>query len=299
MRERVVQELGVKLLQIHRSGRAAVLLALATALDSCSTITPDLYPDDIARKKMPELDLVNHIQCQLGQAVVKVLKQEAQAKVTSWLPGWGAKVSLSLAVDVKDNLSPGLSFTHPLENAISVFHRNGNVTTPQNRSVGLGFTWSGDATRTETLGFFYSVHDLTSSGFDWSTCEAKGSYLSSDLKIAEFLEKGVSISHSMSAFPQKPGVSPYQTFTYEVKFIVTTSGSVTPAWKLVELSADQSSSLYMASRIHTDDLTITFGPVKTDKKTKATTPSPELEQQHLANLIGQAVANSLQGRHQQ
>jgi hypothetical protein len=105
--------------------------------------------------------------------------------------------------------------------------------------------------------------------------------------------KGLDISYQPGVIIRKPGEAPYSTFTYEVKFIVTETGSVTPAWKLLRVSANQTGTLFSGSKIETDDLTITMGKVDTkDGKTQA---SPELDQQHLANLIGQAVSNALQG----
>ncbi|MFD1951545.1 hypothetical protein ACFSGX_12295 [Sphingomonas arantia] len=272
-------------------------------LGGCATTTPNLRngSQTLRDETLSEQHLIYHIQCQLASAVHQAVAfdklnahkpPELRAK---WLSEWGAKISLVLSVNNKNAFAPGLTLNHPLANAVTVFG-SGDVTTAQNRSVGLGFTWSADATRTETIGFFYSFKELLESPIKPELCEPSiGPYLSSDLKIAEFLLKGVDISMQNGAVTRKAGESPYETFTYQVKFIVTTGGNITPAWKLVELTANQSGNLFAASRIHTDDLTITMGKVKEDVAGKAT-PLKSLDDQHLANLIGQAVANSLQGR---
>jgi hypothetical protein len=287
--------------------KIGVLASLAAGLGGCATITPSFRgpSQTLQAETLTEQHLIFHVQCQLATAVADAVKLDQANAGTApaalratWLRDWGAKVSLVMSVNNKNNVSPSLSFTNTLENAVTVFTQNGNVTTGQNRSVGLGFNWSADATRSETIGFFYSFKDLLDSAIDPAKCKpSMGPYLSSDLRISDFLTKGVDISLQPGAIIRKAGESPYSTFTYEVKFIVTTGGTANPAWKLVELTANQSGNLFAASRIHTDDLTITMGKIET-KDGKAV-PTLEFDQQHLANLIGQAVSNSLQGRPQQ
>lgn len=292
----------------RRFVQVGTLVVSVAALAGCATTTPDFRgPSETPQHQwLSQQHLIYHIQCQLAMAVTEAVKfDEANAANVppelraKWLSEWGAKVSLVLSVNNKNNVSPNLTFTNPLENAVTVFSKNGNVTTGQNRSVGLGFSWSADATRTETIGFFYSFKDLLASNIDPEKCKpSTGPYLSSDLKIRDFLMKGIDISFQPGAIIRKEGQSPYSTFTYQVKFIVATGGSANPAWKLVELSLNQSGNLFAASRIHTDDLTITMGKIETKPDGKVA-PTLEFDQQHLANLIGQAVSNSLQGRPQQ
>lgn len=291
----------------RRLVKVGLLAVLAVQVAGCATVTPDFRTSTQKPQEqwLSEQHLIFHIQCQLASAVGNAVKfDEVNApnvpedRRAKWLEQWGAKVSLVLSINNKNNFSPSLSLTNPLENAVTVFNKNGNVTTGQNRSVGLGFNWSADATRTETIGFFYSFADLKALSIDPKKCKPSiGPYLQSDLKISDFLMKGLDMSFQPDALLRKSGESPYTTFTYQVKFIVTTGGNLTPAWKLVELSANQSGNFFSASRIHTDDLTITMGKVET--KDGKVVPTLGFDQQHLANLIGQAVSNSLQGRPQQ
>jgi len=130
------------------------------------------------------------------------------------------------------------------------------VTTARSRKLGLGFNWSADATRTETLGFFYSFEELANANIDTAQCKpSQGPYLSSDLKITDFLMKGLDMSFQDGMLFPKTGESPYETFTYDVKFIVTTAGTINPSWTLLRVSIDPSGNLFGSSRIHTDDLT--------------------------------------------
>ncbi|ANC86667.1 hypothetical protein A7E77_07035 [Sphingomonas sp. NIC1] len=282
-----------------------LLAVLGAGLGGCATMTPDFRSNSQTAPEqwLSQQHLIFHIQCQLANAVAKAEKFDQDNAVNvpperraAWLGQWGAKVSLVLSVNNKNNFSPSLSATTPLENAVTVFTKNGNVTTGQNRSLGLGFSWSADATRTETIGFYYSFEDLKKLTLDPTKCKPNtGPYLASDLKIDDFLMKGLDMSFQPDALLRKDGESPYTTFTYQVKFIVTTGGNLTPAWKLVELSANQSGNLFAASQIKTDELTITMGKVVTDDKGNKV-PRKDFDDQHFANLVGQAVANALQTR---
>ena len=292
--------------------RSATLLLLCDGvmLAGCSTITPDIGDTSLKapQRWLSERQLIDHVQCQLGQAIrIAAKEDEHNLSMTdpkyraTWLRGWGAKVSLAIAVDDKAGFTPGVTLNDPLENAVSVFAKNGNVTTGQSRSLGFGATLSSEATRTETIGFFYPFADMIDDKvIDYEACsKSQGHFLSSDLKIDDFVGKGMSVANTSGVLYRKPGESPYQTFTYEVKFIVIQGASITPAWKLLRVSADQSGTLFAGQKMRTDDLTITMGKVDKDPVTSATTPSSALDQQHLANLIGQSVANALQGRPQQ
>jgi hypothetical protein len=76
------------------------------------------------------------------------------------------------------------------------------------------------------------------------------------------------------------GTSP-DTISYEIKFIIVSSGNVTPAWKLVQVSANMSGTFFSTGRTRTHDLIITIGP--DDNRTLYS---------HLASEIGQAVSGS-------
>jgi hypothetical protein len=69
--------------------------------------------------------------------------------------------------------------------------------------------------------------------------------------------------------------------SYEVKFVIVSSGNVTPAWKLVNISANTSSTFFSTNRTRTHDLIITIGP--DDTRTQFS---------HLASQIGQSVSGA-------
>jgi len=58
-------------------------------------------------------------------------------------------------------------------------------------------------------------------------------------------------------------LGPYSVST-ELKFVIVSSGNVTPTWKLLSVSANTSGTLYSAGRTRTHDLIITVGPPNGD-----------------------------------
>jgi hypothetical protein len=67
----------------------------------------------------------------------------------------------------------------------------------------------------------------------------------------------------------------------EIKFVIVSSGNVTPTWKLVNISANTGSSpLFSAGRTRTHDLIITVGPA-----------TQQTQNSNLALQIGNSVSN--------
>ena len=77
------------------------------------------------------------------------------------------------------------------------------------------------------------------------------------------------------------GTAP-DTLTLEIKFIIVSSGNVTPTWKLLRVSANTGSApLFSLGRTRTHDVIITIGP-----------NTPATANTHLASQIGNAVSNA-------
>ena len=68
--------------------------------------------------------------------------------------------SLVLTVDEKAALSPSVTINNPMKNIVSIFSSGGNVTSSQSSTQAFGASLSSEATRTETVGFFYPFADL-------------------------------------------------------------------------------------------------------------------------------------------
>ena len=110
--------------------------------------------------------------------------------------------------------------------------------------------------------------------------------LESDLGIQKWLE-GAVITDVLIA--SEPGPAPKSgggglktdAYSYEIKFIIVTSGNVTPTWKLIQVSANTTGTFFSTGRTRTHDLIITIGP------------NDQLSlNAHLAAEIGQAVSGA-------
>jgi hypothetical protein len=53
------------------------------------------------------------------------------------------------------------------------------------------------------------------------------------------------------------------TVTYEIKFVIVTSGNVTPTWRLLRVTANGTAPFFATGRTRTHDLIITVGPDST------------------------------------
>jgi hypothetical protein len=286
----------------------SVGLIASLTLAGCGTTVPEIAEvwDGADGTRQLEFEIKKRIFCDLSEAVRYVndtysvdTRQSAKDKVrrVDFIPkDWGAQVSLSFQVDESTTLNPGIALNSVYSNAISSFP-NGNVTTPQSFSLGLGGTASSTATRIDKFNPYYSIGFLMTEPTRESVCypdkdpfvvrkqhPASSSFfvLSNDLHIKEWLDGAMWVNRLIPSSVDAPlsGQVKPDTVSLEIKFIVVSTGNVTPTWKLVRVSANTGNSpLFAANRTRTHDLIITIGPY--DTKTLNA---------HLASQIGQAVS---------
>jgi hypothetical protein len=263
-----------------------------------------------------EFEVKKHVFCELEKAVKYVnsfpvssgpspSKSSPLAKYPIPLD-WFAQVSLSFQVDESSSLTPGVTFNTILPNDVRVFGpgTSGTVTTPQSRMLGFGSTLSSTATRIDKFNPAYSVRYLMIPNGPKSVCLEENDpflkvgwkpnasspfILQGNLGIQDWLFGAIltDIFISSQTGPAGGGAGGGQpktdTVSYEVKFIIVSNGSVTPIWKLVNISANTTGTLFGAGRTRTHDLIITIGP--NDTRTLYA---------HLASEIGQAVSGGNQ-----
>jgi hypothetical protein len=130
--------------------------------------------------------------------------------------------------------------------------------------------------------------------------------LSSDLKLREWIIYAISAAASDEISIPADANGPWKSnvISHEVKFVVSSSGSLTPGWKLTRLSINQSGTFLAASRDRTHDLTITLGPAEQYKSVEilrngtartvvVRQPSRQAADAHLASQIGSAVTDGV------
>lgn len=258
------------------SFRPLLVIASMIAVAGCGLFVPEMQSPVTApdQEKADENIVVLQVKCELRKGVYHALELYGHPEMgnnISWLKQWGAKITLTLTVDEKGGLAPGISLTAPFDNAVSTFGKT-TVTTPQSFALGIGVQESSDATRKETIGYTYALSDLkVDPDIDKTkppqTCDHENGFLiNSDLKIAEFIENKafVALIPGAAESAELGGASPYSTFTDDITFIVSYGGSVTPSWKYLRFTAstNPTGSLLSATRTKTDDVLITLGPLQ-------------------------------------
>ena len=246
-------------------------------------------------EKIDENKIVGQIHCELHKGVQEVLRNPPKEGYSvEWIRKWGAKVTLTVTVDEKGGIAPGVTFNTIHPSAITKFY-NGNVTTPQTYSLALGFSGSADATRKEAIAFTYAFEDLLKDSPIERDCENEtGLLIHSDLKIAEFIANKAFIA-SIPGSAGGPG-APYSTFSDEITFVVAYGGNLTPTWKLLRFSAGPQGNTPMLSgtRTKTHDIIITLAPVQPDTKPAQLVPDAQIV--HQAGLISSQIRAALQGQ---
>jgi hypothetical protein len=253
-----------------------LLTGTALVVGGCGTYVPEIQenPWDQDRGQLLVQNIIDSIQCEVKDVITYVLNVDYDLSrlnnrppLVSWLLGWGVQMQLTLTVDEKSVVSPsGVQSPSP------IFF------------LGLGATLSSQATRIDTLNYYRLVGDIyynPNYPFCYHNYLKNGStgsfffLIQSDLKLREWL---------LSIFTAKQGPegdllpsftsnkqSGNNGFQHQVTFEVVTSGNISPMWKLVHATVNQSGPLFSISRDRKHDLIIGFGP--NDPKTNSLQPA--------------------------
>ena len=225
-------------------------------------------------------------------------------------------MSLKVQVDESAIFAPSLTITNNLSNHVSSFGSGGGVTFGQSFSLPLAVSGSSKATRTETNSFYFRFADLKSDAeLEWKAeaaaanlaydpsvraakrtaflarpCPASGGVMmEGDLKIEDFIATKILTGSVPGVISRTDGTPPFDAFGYEITFVVTQGGSVSPSWRLYPISINQNAPLFVGSRVRTNDMILTLGKVDPDTNK----PAKAADDVHQAALIGQAVAEAL------
>lgn len=144
-------------------------IASCLALQECTTV-PTL---DEATGGIPVYDIVLRTKCELSSAFQGddgTWLPDTNKKL-AWLQNWTAQADLTLQVLNQATLSPGVTFMQPFHNAYPTAVGPSNITTSgalgttisgvsQSFAVAAGASLNGQAQRTETMSFAFSVKEL-------------------------------------------------------------------------------------------------------------------------------------------
>ncbi len=150
---------------------------LGLLLSACA-VTPPLWHatnNFPFSESIPIHDVVQRVKCDISKAFFGKLYVDENRDKLKWMQNWTAKADLTFEANESGGITPNLAFVQPLKNAFflgagpnSVNTATGAVTnvvsaTSQNFTFGIGGTFSGQVTRTETLSFTVSFAELR----DW------------------------------------------------------------------------------------------------------------------------------------
>lgn len=308
--------------------KVVAISGLAVLQAGCGAVVPkipetwDLVADSDATQHM-EMQIKRAIFCELRDAVRtarnrvqyrtyyhgKLVSTAADEPVPD---SWGVQQTLTFTVDEQSKLTPGATYTWPLNAAAS-----------QTFALSAGGQLSSDATRTDKFESFYTIADLANVLSKNQICEkpqeqfvGEPSHSSpftvlSDLGIKDWLPAATETSAYLRSSRSNPsgegpalgtaGSFASNSFSYDVKFVIVTDGNLTPTWKLLRVTTASSPALFDASRTRTHELLLTIGPgstttVKNSKGqlvSKTVGPTLSAANSHLAQEIGSAVATAL------
>jgi len=307
--------------RLPRRVRRVVSACMAfLTLSACGLRVPSMQPytseADATIEGFKEIYMIAYVKCELHRSVLQMISDQLNAPMlisVDWIKKWGAQMSMKVTVDEKSTLAPGLSFNSPYENAISYFRTGGNVISSQSFSLGVGLTASSEATRVETIGMYFPFADFfkdqeisiegIKATLDKLNCNAPvgpggkkvldGATIESDLQIENFFHSKWVIAATpdllalKSDKPVDGSTSPFETLNYEVKFIVTTSASLNPVWKLIHIATNATGNLLSAMRMRTDDITLVMGEAV--QQGNVFRPSPAATAQFQAVINAQAI----------
>jgi hypothetical protein len=230
----------------------------ALLLAGCGTAVPEVrdFPNNTSEAKNNELvqAIVRSIHCELEDAVTSVINADIdtakanRSYYAQFLKKWGAQVGLTLQMEEKTVVSPNTVYL-PASPPSSIFTLTG------------GLAGTADATRVDKVNFYYKVSELylgrNRKCYRDDNPPTDSLLIKSDLKLREWLDAMI----NGVATGQITAVAKQNVLQHEITFEVTTSGNITPAWKLVRATFNQSGSFLTTSRDRKHDLVITFGPL--------------------------------------
>ncbi|MGA2793498.1 MAG: hypothetical protein ABSE69_08175 [Roseiarcus sp.] len=294
------------MMSLGRYKLVSALLA-AGALAGCGTFVPEITTSETNSSSFYINKIVLHIKDELRCAVRLTLKYDRdnmtqnKLKVSSipWFKNWLAKISVKIVVDDKSSLNPGISFTKLLPGATSMFANKTSVSTPQSSSLGLGALVSSEASRTDTLDFYYIFQDdfignssnpVKFDENDEKKCRDKNTdpFISGDLHLDELVDEA-----TLPYFiPNDINKKPPDAISGEREFIVSGSVNGTPSLKLANFSGS-TAPFVSAGRVFTADLILTLGPAASDASKE---PSPEVLEGQFIALMHSAFSEAIRSQ---
>jgi hypothetical protein len=256
--------------------RMGLCFAISAALGGCGLYVPNIseFPSDRVSEQQLVQKIIQAVTCELRDAVNNFYNKQQRQHL--FIDAWGAQLTLTLTVEERSELNPTAMWTPN-----TIFSLFGGV------------DLSADATRTDTINSFHTIQEIRALQLCTPEERPTGPFLlESDLKLENLLfDSQTTADTGQVNFGETARAgSGKNVIQHEVKFIVISSGNITPTWKLSRVwSVNQSGVFLAALRNRTQDLLITLGQADAT----GTTLGPAAADIALSSQIGIAVSNSL------
>jgi hypothetical protein len=159
----------------------------------CTSVPPH---DGLANVRVS--DVVRRVKCDIRDAVLQTARyrdeQSGKAPLL-FLTEWAAKVHMTIAVDDTAAITPGLTYSDPLDKPVAT--RLIPATT-EFFTLGVGGGFTTQAIRTEDIEFLFSLKEVEKDFTDdkrrnglFQVCNTSGQFLESDLGLQPLIESAV------------------------------------------------------------------------------------------------------------
>lgn len=141
-----------------------LVLVFALLLAGCGMSVPPMEfgetsPKDAeVRSAKFVRSVAGHVHCELRRAIYDT----AHDLDAAWLWNWSAQITLTLTVDEKSALAPGLSLSKLLPSLTNRFPNGTSLTSGQSVGIGFGASAAADANRVEKMSWYLDFKDLKS-----------------------------------------------------------------------------------------------------------------------------------------
>jgi hypothetical protein len=273
------------------SRRVSTIFIAAILLAGCGLTPPrlaEVWEAQDVRSDMV-LSIKRNILCETIAGI-----REINRIPTSFGPpipdNYSVQLQLTLTIAESTDLSSNLTYNQTLTNG-----SQSGITIGRNWSVGLSGDLSSTATRTDTSYSYWSVKQIAGPGKNKAWCEdpewpmdrrSTSPLVQSDLGITRFLSDQVKAADLLHS--SKPGAKApdkIDVYSYDLKFVVVSTGGISPQFKLIPLSGGGTPILNL-NRTRTHELLLTFGP----SAPGGFQPSPFSFNQHLNTQLGSTLS---------
>lgn len=258
--------------------KLAIIFFAAICLSACGTKLPSLAGG--GEEQLFVEDVHRAIQCEIIDAIHEANAQAAfisrtQPEKVDFFEEWGVKYTLTLNVVEDSTLNPSFNILNPTT-AVDMLNPGDSVFT-----LGAEFKHTAKATRTETDQVFNTVDFIGAQRSCDSTPASGRVIFGNDIGVMSWLLTRLGLVQSGLI----TSISEKESFTYQVKFEIGASTSITPKWAFVKRELADIGPDFGVGRTSSHSVLITFGPVSKTRSGLAR----DAEAIHNARLISLAI----------